>query len=118
MKKQNRKRITIEEKLADSSSEPTMFEQLLVINTALNEEMEVVSTENSPKPEIKMSQWGRIIVKQLGKTVFKPILKLRPKGKVDWRNYGRMVTVMERYKTFISHDVPRILESLSEKSVL
>jgi hypothetical protein len=37
-----------------------------------------------------MPGWCGNIVKQLGKTILKPVLRLRPNGKVDWRNFGRM----------------------------
>jgi hypothetical protein len=44
---------------------------------------------------------------------------LKPKKrKVNWRYYGRMIGIMERYKTFLAKDVPHILkkEGLSRMS--
>lgn len=57
-------------------------------------------------------EWAKNICGNLCRTIFKPLLKLRPKSptEINWRNYGRCVGIMERYKTFLNVDMPRILE--------
>jgi hypothetical protein len=55
----------------------------------------------------EVPKWCAGIVDRLKKTILKPILKLRPNGVMNWRNYGRMIGIAERYKTFILHDVER-----------
>ena len=59
---------------------------------------------SKPEPE-----WGRNISLRLRNTILKSICKLRPNGEINWRNYGRCIGLLERYKTFQEHDVPRIL---------
>jgi hypothetical protein len=58
-------------------------------------------------------EWVKNICRNLRKTVLKSILKLRPKRKVNWRNYGRLIGIMERYKTFLAKDLPQILKEES-----
>jgi len=94
----------------DCCTVPTICDQLLVLGAALNKEMDITSAKEPPEPKFEMPQWCWNIIKQLGKTILRPITKLRPTVNVDWRNYGRMVTVMERFKAFYEYDLPRILE--------
>jgi hypothetical protein len=89
---------------------PTVFAHGVVVANALCKETGVPIPETWPKPKFALPDWCGNIVKQLGKTILKPVLRLRPNGKVDWRNFGRLVGIAERYKAFIIHDVPRILE--------
>lgn len=97
---------------ASTAGSPTLtvFDQWVVLNSALRRELGLAPDTTLSKPKFELPQWCENIVKQLRKTIFKPILKLRPRGRIDWRNYGRMITIAERYKTFLIHDVPRILE--------
>src|SRR5277367_2971582 len=55
-------------------------------------------------------QWTKNICQKLKATILKPVLKLKPKRKFSWRNYGRCIGIIERYKTFLAKDVPRILK--------
>jgi len=57
-----------------------------------------------------MPQWCLNIIRRLGKTVLKPIMKLRPNGEVNWRSYGKIVGIGERCRAFWIHDAPQILE--------
>lgn len=98
-------------KSTDGNPAPTMFDQLVVVHSALSREAGLTPSETFPKPKFEMPQWGKNIVKQIRKTILKPILKLRPTGEIDWRNYGRMITIMERFRTFYEYDVPRIIEA-------
>ena len=93
-----------------SSPAPTIFSQVVVIHAGLCREVGITANEFLPAPKNELPSWCGNIIKQFGKTIFKPVSKLRPKGKVDWRNYGRAIGILERYKTFWSHDVPRIIE--------
>lgn len=111
MKKwQKQKDATVESTSTTGSPVPTAFEQMVVTISAMRKEAGLSPIEIVPKPKFEMPQWCGNIVKQLGKTILKPLLKLRPMGKVDWRNYGRMITIMERYRTFLIYDLPRIIE--------
>jgi hypothetical protein len=95
---------------SDGLGQPTVFEHSVAVAAALYKEAGVPIPETLPKPKFALPDWCGNIVKQLGKTILKPVLKLRPNGKVDWRNFGRLVGIAERYKAFILHDMPRILE--------
>lgn len=109
-KKRNSKEAAVSASATDGNLVPTVFDQLVVINAELCSELEIVPNAALPRPRIAMPGWCGNIVKQFGKTIFKPIRKLAPQGKVDWRNYGKLVGMIERYKTFLIHDVPRIAE--------
>ena len=90
---------------------PSIFDQLIIISDALYKETGIPMPETLPKPKFALPAWGGNIVKQLSKTILKPVLKLRPQGKVDWRNFGKTIGIVERYKAFIHHDAARILEA-------
>jgi hypothetical protein len=95
----------------ETSSQPTIFETLMNLNCELRTELNF-----QPLPHWKQTRpaptWTKNIYQKLAKTVFKPILKLRPKRKgVNWRNYGRCIGLMERYKTFLLKDAPQILKA-------
>ena len=93
---------------ARSVSGPTIFERLMDLKSSFREALGV-----EPMPFWKRSEkepeWVRNISIRLKKTIFKSIMKLRPNGQVNWRNYGRCIGLLERYKTFQEHDVPRML---------
>jgi hypothetical protein len=62
------------------------------------------------KQTLKTPQWTKNICRNFRNTIFKSVLKLKPNRKVNWRYYGRLIGIMERYKTFLATDVPRILK--------
>ena len=82
----------------------------MVIQSGLAREMDLVATGKTAEAERTLPPWCLNIIRQFGKTILKPIIKLRPNGEVNWRNYGKLVGIVERYKAFVIHDVPRILE--------
>ena len=90
-------------------SQPTFFELTMNLQCDLRAEAGL-----EPLPHWKQTretpQWTKNICRNLRNTIFKSVLKLRPKGKVNWRNYGRCIGIMERFKTFVAKDVPRILK--------
>lgn len=92
------------------SAVPTVFDQMVVIHSALRNELELSPLELQAQSKAELPAWGRNIIQRLGRTLFKPVLKLRPKnGEVNWRHYGRAIGIVERAKAFWEHDVPRIL---------
>lgn len=92
-------------------SQPTAFELLMNLQCELRAEMNL-----EPLPHWKqtrqMPDWTKNILRKLRSTILKSVLKLKPKSKteVNWRYYGRLIGIAERYKTFLAHDVPQILE--------
>ena len=92
-------------------SPPTAFEVVMNLQCDLRAEMNLDPLpywrQTRPTPD-----WAKNICGKLRRTILKSVLKLRPKssGEINWRNYGRCVGIMERYKTFLIVDVPRILD--------
>ena len=64
------------------------------------------------RPTRPTPDWAKIICGKLRRTILKSVLRLKPKSatEINWRNYGRCIGIMERHKTFLFVDVPRILE--------
>jgi hypothetical protein len=86
----------------------TVFEQVSTVQRGLCQSAGL-SADNSPEARTdELPNWCSKIVEQLVKTILKPIIKLRPSGSVNWRNYGKMIGLFERYKTFITHDIERM----------
>jgi hypothetical protein len=88
---------------------PTLLELLAGFYQEAHEQFGVpleISTAVRPAP---VPGWGKKTVGQLGKTVLKPILKLRPStGQVNFQNFGKTVGVISRGVTFFRNDVPQI----------
>ena len=109
MKQAERKqRETMFEAVQRNGSQPTIFERLMDLKSSFREAMGL-----EPMPFWKRCEnepeWARNISLRLKKTIFKSINKLRPNGEINWRNYGRCIGILERYRTFQEHDVPRML---------
>jgi hypothetical protein len=91
------------------AGEPTIFEEVLDFQVEMCKSAGV-SVDHLPASSTReMPKWYSRILEQFRKTVLKPLLKLKPKGTVNWRHFGRTIGIIERYKTFIEHDLCRIL---------
>lgn len=88
---------------------PTAFEVMMNVQCGLRVEL---GLEPLPywKETTETPAWTKNIYHKLRNTILKSVLKLKPNGTVNWRNYGRCIGIMERYKTFLAHDVPKILK--------
>jgi hypothetical protein len=65
-------------------------------------------------PELPVSplpDWAKETMTQFGKTIFKPILKLRPSKKTTCQDYGKLIGILNRGITFYHEDVPKIIEA-------
>jgi hypothetical protein len=62
-------------------------------------------------PIFPLPEWAKQTVKQLGKTVFKPVLKLRPSKKSTCQDYGKLIGIIDRGITFYRQDAPKIIEA-------
>ncbi len=110
--KRRQKRMAATEKRANARSgpgKPSVFEQLDAIGYELGEQVGLAPDPKIPKPKVQVPVWCRIIGNRFCRTIWKPILKLRFNGKVNWRNYGRMIGIVERSKTFWTTDFSRII---------
>ena len=54
-------------------------------------------------------KWSLNIVDRLRRTNLQRLLKLRSAGEIRWQNYGKIIGVLERGKTFLLVDLPRII---------
>jgi hypothetical protein len=87
-----------------------------VFDVMMNVQCDLMAEAGLPLPRhLKKThetpQWTKNICQKLKATILKPVLKLKPmRRKFSWRNYGRMIGIIERYKTFLAKDVPRILK--------
>lgn len=101
----------VEELKADTHSPPTAFELVMNLQCELRAQMNL-----DPLPHWKQTrptpEWAKNICCKLRCTILKSVLKLRPKpnGEINWRNYGRCIGIMERYKAFLNHDIQQVLE--------
>lgn len=102
--KQNSATIGVDQEL-------TIFEQVVDFQVELGKLADLPVDHLPAKLTREQPKWVLGILERFKKTVLRPILKLRPKnGVVVWRNYGRMVGLVERYKAFLSHDLPQLFE--------
>src|SRR5258708_1350724 len=91
--------------------EGTLSDVLAPIAGALQKTLEVEAPlDCRERAEAELPTWCWKIVEKFKKTIFKPILKLKPRARMDWRKYGAMIGVIERCDTFFAIDVWRIME--------
>ena len=110
MKKQKQKKAAVGANAMTNRREPTIFAQLSVLTNLLHQETCPPVTGPACESKAKSPQWCQNIFRQLGKTIFKRVLQLKPMGVVNWRNYGRMIGILERGQRFISQNMERIIE--------
>ena len=95
---------------ADVRAVPTILEQVWTIQAGLYQSTGLL-LNSAPAPTAdELPKWCSKILGQLAKTILNPIIKLKPGAAVNWRNYGKMIGLFERYKTFVTHDVDRMFK--------
>lgn len=94
---------------ANDRNTATVFDQVMAVTSAMRVEMGLASIQPEAGPKVEVPRWGRNVIQQLRKTIFRPVLKLCFRGEVNWRNYGRMIGILDRAHAFWEFDVPRIL---------
>jgi hypothetical protein len=108
MKQNHPKNKTVQAAADAKTGVPTLLE---ISDTV---QFELASSENLPveqkaaKRRQEIPKWVQKITDGFRRTIFKPILKLKPKRKMDWQNFGKIIGVLSRQKTFFTVDVPRI----------
>lgn len=89
--------------------EPTIFARMMDLQCELRDAAGMQPLPGWEKPG-NTPDWAKIICIRYRQTILKSVMKLKPGRRVNWRNYGRCIGLMERYKTFIGKDVPNILK--------
>jgi hypothetical protein len=88
--------------------QPTAFELLMNYQAEMRSQLGLEPlphwVQKRPTPD-----WAKNIFRNFSKTVLKPILRLRPKKRCTWRQFGKIVGVLKRLKTFLDFDVNAIL---------
>ena len=90
--------------------QPTVFEQMMDLQCDLRAEAGLKLLPHWKKSH-ETPEWTKHICRNFRKTILKSVLKLRPNGQLNWRNYGRCIGLMERYKTFLANDVPAMFKA-------
>jgi hypothetical protein len=94
---------------AVKKGEPSIFAQMMDLNYELRDAMGIEPVPGWQRTR-STPEWVKNVCVRYRQTILKSILKLKPKGTLNWRNYGRCIGLIERCKTFLKHDVPRILK--------
>ncbi len=93
------------------SRQPTVLE---FVNTV---HIEMAKTAGMPFGQIadqeqrKLPRWSLKILEKFRQTILKPVLKLRPRGEINWQDYGKMIGVLKRGKTFFLVDLARLIQT-------
>ena len=106
-KKKNQKPL---EPQASSSGRPTLLEFLASIHSEANRQFGTTFLIDPELAVPPLPNWGRRTVAQLGKTILRPILKLRPTKKVTCQDFGKLIGILNRGITFYLEDAPRMIE--------
>jgi hypothetical protein len=89
---------------------PTLFDFLGDVQLGMANSMNLAVKQKPAKSRRALPKWSEKIIDGFRKTIFKPILKLKPKRKMDWQNYGKIIGVLDRQVTFFTIDIPRIIK--------
>ena len=90
---------------------PTLLEFLASLHSEANIQF---GTKLFIDPDLNITplpNWCKKDMTWLGKTILKPILKLRPSKKTTCQDYGKMIGILNRGITFWLEDVPKIIEA-------
>jgi hypothetical protein len=100
-----------------NASQPSLFVRMMDMQSELRAECDLAPLPFWKRPT-QTPKWSKNIYGQLRKTIMKSVLKLRPKkNQINWRNYGRSIGLMERYKTFLIKDAPQMIGELDLKNI-
>ncbi len=108
MKQDHAKNKTVQRAADAKTGAPTLLKLLDTV------QFELASSINLPveqKPVQCLQQtpkWVQKITDGFTRTILKPILKLKPRRKFCWQNFGKIIGVLSRQKTFFTVDVPRL----------
>ena len=91
---------------------PTLLEFLAGVHQEANKQFEVPLEITDTVRPTPLPEWGKQIVSKFGKTILKPLHKLRPSpNKVNIQNFGKSVGVISFGITFFRIEVHKIEEA-------
>jgi hypothetical protein len=106
-KKKNQKSLKPQ---SNESGRPTLLEFLAGFYSEAKKQFGIKLEIDPALPVSPLPEWAKKTVKQLGKTVFKPVLKLRSSKKSTCQDYGKLIGVLDRGITFYRKDAWKIIE--------
>jgi hypothetical protein len=90
---------------------PTLLEFMASFHVEANK-LFGIKTKIDPELTVHpLPNWGKAIMTQFGKTIMKPILKLRPTKKTTCEDYGKIIGVINRGITFFRQDTKKLFEA-------
>jgi hypothetical protein len=95
---------------ADKRSRPTLLEFIGGYFAEAKRQFGINIDLDPEMPVLQLPEWAKKTVKQLGKTVLKPVLKLRPSKKSTCQDYGKLIGILNRGITFYRKDAWKIIE--------
>jgi hypothetical protein len=108
MKKKNKQKKLIP--LSGKRGRPTLLEFLAGYYSEANKQFGTKVEIDLELPISPLPDWAKKIMTQFGKTIIKPILKLRPSKKTTCQDYGKMIGIVSRGITFYRKDAWKIIE--------
>jgi len=108
MKKKNEQKVTGSR--SKKCERPTLLEFLAGFHLEAHKLMGDDVKIDPKLPIAPLPHWGKNIVKQFGKTIMKPVIKLRPSKKSTCQDYGKIIGILNRGITFYRTDAWKILE--------
>lgn len=90
---------------------PTAFELMMNYRVDMHAEMGIEPPPFWEKTHATPN-WTKKIYQNFSKTILKPLRKLKPmRNQLNWRYYGRIIGILDRFKTFWLYDVAAILKA-------
>lgn len=92
-------------------SRPTLLELMASYHAEAKRQLGIKVEIGPELHAYPLPNWGKRIMTQLGKTIFKPLLKLRPSKKTTCQDFGKIIGILNRCITFYREDVAKIIEA-------
>jgi hypothetical protein len=108
MKQEHAKNKTVRAAADAKTGVPTLLELADTIQFELASSVNLPVEQKPAKRRQEIPKWVQKITDGFRRTILKPVLKLKPKRKMDWQNFGKIIGVLSRQKTFLAVDIPRI----------
>jgi hypothetical protein len=109
MKKKNKQKKLIP--LSGKRGRPTLLEFLAGYYSEANKQFGTKVEIDSALRVYAMPDWAKKIMTKFGKTIFKPVLKLRPSKKSTCEDYGKLTALLNRGITFYREDAWKMIEA-------
>jgi hypothetical protein len=90
---------------------PTLLEFLASYYSEANKQFGTKVEIDSALNVSAMPAWAKKIMTQFGKTIIKPVLKLRPSKKSTCQDYGKLTGMLNRGITFYREDAWKMIEA-------